>query len=58
MIHGQTGMGNTKCSERDCNIFRGAITACDACHRHVNATTMDSGRGPVAPPAIPGIDRP
>lgn len=52
-------MGITKCSEKDCTIFRGMITACDACHRHVNASNSGkTGFGPAMGPAIPGVPRP
>ena len=42
------------CSERDCNIFRGMITACDGCNKWTNvsigAVRMPSGMQEPAPP--------
>jgi hypothetical protein len=31
----QVGDGKKMCSERDCSIFRGMITACDACEKKI-----------------------
>lgn len=46
---------NHMCSERDCQIFRGRITACDMCAK--NHSGMAPGRMPVGdaprPPASP-----
>ena len=37
------------CTERDCSIFKGMITACDECERNAKASVQTPGIAEKAP---------
>lgn len=51
-MRGSIGDGDYMCTEKDCNIFRGMIMACDECER--NAELPASMNAGMAKPQMQG----